>query len=133
MPKKQKRDIGLDMMTGEKPRKSRLEKLTANWNKAAPEERDAFLAHMRQSGGLGAQDGAPQERLIANGRYLLVSTIKRLEAVMIRRRMTPAAVMAELGFAGQGSALTRALAAKSSLRLAVIAALTIWLDGQETA
>ncbi|UJW75663.1 hypothetical protein [Rhizobium sp. SL42] len=71
----------------------------------------------------------PAEPLIANGRYLLPATIERIEAVMRARRLSPRAVMAEMGFPADDHALAKALAMRASLRLSVIAALGQWLDG----
>ena len=74
-----------------------------------------------------------QETLIANGRYLLPSTIARVEAVMRARSLSPTSVMAELGFSPRDTSLTRALAMKAALRLSVIAELTLWLRANEAA
>ena len=69
--------------------------------------------------------------LIANGRYLLPSTIRRIEHIIVQRAIRPEDVAAELGIPGDGKALTRALAKGASLRLLIINALTVWLEEQE--
>jgi hypothetical protein len=127
-----------------------LTKLLKAWSGASPEERRAFLdlvtAEVRargeqaQSGPAMASDSpapdpasADQETLIANGRYLLPSTITRIEAVMRARNLSPTAVMAELGHSPRDASLTRALAMKAALRLSVIAELALWLRANEAA
>lgn len=133
-----------------KSKPNQLKKLLKAWSGAEPEERRAFLdlvaAETRATaaaGGLVAlpaglqepamveEDGPKGETLIANGRYLLPSTIARMEAVMRRRRLTPSAVMGELGFSARDPSLARALAMKAALRLAVVKALEIWLSENE--
>ena len=125
-----------------------LTKLLKAWTGASPEERQAFLdlvtAEVRSKGETAqsvtakdsnspAPDPAPadQEALIANGRYLLPSTIARVEAVMRARNLAPTSVMAELGFSARDTSLTRALAMKAALRLSVIAELALWLHANE--
>ncbi|CAD7048475.1 hypothetical protein REJC140_01385 [Pseudorhizobium endolithicum] len=82
----------------------------------------------RLSVGVGTDSpGSP----IANGRYLLGPTVRRIERVMIRRRLSPGALMAEIGFEGTGGRLAKALHKGASLRLAIIAALEEWLPEQE--
>ncbi|PLK70705.1 hypothetical protein C0V73_14110 [Rhizobium sp. TH135] len=127
------------MSKKEKP--SPLKKLLKAWTSADPEERQAFLdlvsAGARAAGStadkpLGAEP-VPEDAaaLIANGRYLLPSTIERIESVMRARKLSPSGVMAELGFSSRDASLTRALAMKASLRLSVIAALAEWLAAHE--
>ncbi|MDH4439393.1 MAG: hypothetical protein QE284_03310 [Rhizobium sp.] len=125
-----------------------LTKLLKAWTGASPEERQAFLdlvtAEVRAKGDQAhsmnarapespATDPVPidRETLIANGRYLLPSTIARVEMVMRARNLAPTAVMAELGFSPRDTSLTRALAMKASLRLSVIAELALWLHANE--
>jgi molybdenum cofactor biosynthesis enzyme len=127
-----------------------LTKLLKAWTGASPEERQAFLdlvtAEVRAKGEMArsvvakppaslAPDPvtADQETLIANGRYLLPSTIARVEAVMRTRNLVPTSVMAELGFSPRDTSLTRALAMKAALRLSVIAELALWLRANEAA
>jgi hypothetical protein len=127
-----------------------LTKLLKAWSGASPEERRAFLdlvtAEVRAKGEKAAADvarvaespvpdpaPADGETLIANGRYLLPSTITRIEAVMRTRNLNPSTVMAELGFSARDTSLTRALAMKAALRLSVIAELALWLRENETA
>ncbi len=127
-----------------------LTKLLKAWTGASPEERQAFLdlvtAEVRakgepaQSATANAAGSlildpvtADQETLIANGRYLLPSTIARIEAVMRARSLSPTAIMAELGFSPRDTSLTRALAMKAALRLSVIAELALWLRANEAA
>lgn len=127
-----------------------LTKLLKAWTGASPEERQAFLdlvtAEVRAKGEPArsvaaktadspAPDPVPadQQVLIANGRYLLPSTIARIEAVMRARSLSPTSVMAELGFSARDTSLTRALAMKAALRLSVIAELTLWLHANEAA
>jgi hypothetical protein len=128
------------MSKKEKP--SPLQKLLKAWTLAGPEERQAFLdlvsAEVR---GRGAEPSSPAQEpvpedaaaLIANGRYLLTSTVERVEAVMRARNLSPSGVMAELGFSSRDASLTRALAMNASLRLSVIAALADWLAQHESA
>lgn len=127
-----------DMSKKEKP--SPLKKLLKAWMSAGPEERQAFLdlvsAEMRARGADPVSQAAEQipedaAALIANGRYLLPSTIERVEAVMRARKLSPSGVMAELGFSSRDASLTRALAMKAALRLSVIAALANWLARHE--
>lgn len=128
------------MSKKEKP--SPLKKLLKAWMSAGPEDRQAFLdlvsaeARARGTGTetVPAAEPVPEDAaaLIANGRYLLPSTIERVEAVMRARKLTPSGVMAELGFSGRDASLTRALAMKASLRLSVIAALADWLAQHES-
>lgn len=113
---------------GSRPRRSRLEKLRKAWGKATSEERAAFLEHISAIGDVRPPEEMP---LIANGRYLLPSTIARIETLMVRRGIRPAEVMAEMGFADGGPVLLRALAKRTSLRLAIIAALQKWLELQD--
>lgn len=130
-----------------------LKKLLKTWSVAEPEERRAFLdlvaAETRAAGleasipmpteekeaglvGTAAGDaGLEPEVLIANGRYLLPSTIARIETVMRARRMTPSAIMGELGFSARDPSLARALAMKAALRLSVVKALESWLTDNE--
>ncbi len=127
-----------------------LTKLLKAWSGASPEERQAFLdlvtAEVRAKGeparpatAIALESPAPDpvaaehETLIANGRYLLPSTIARVEAVMRARGLSPTAVMAELGFSPRDTSLTRALAMKAALRLSVIAELALWLRANEAA
>lgn len=140
--------LGLWTVTNRKPvmskkeKPSPLKKLLKAWTSAGPEERKAFLdlvqAEARARGtdnSCQGQDPVPDDAaaLIANGRYLLPSTIERVEMVMRARKLSPSAVMAELGYSSRDASLTRALAMKASLRLSVIAALAEWLDRHESA
>ena len=128
------------MSKKEKP--SPLKKLLKAWESASPEERQAFLdlvsaeARSRRDDAEkpASAEPVPQDAaaLIANGRYLLPSTIERVETVMRARKLSPSGVMAELGFSSRDASLTRALAMKASLRLSVIAALADWLAKHET-
>ncbi len=139
-----------------KPKRNHLKKLIKAWAQATSEDREAFLdfvaAETRANGIVHplvpTADAAPPPApppgptpaptqaaplpLIANGRYLLPATIERIERVMRARRLTPRAVMAEMGFAADDHALARALAMKASLRLSVIAALRLWLESNRT-
>ncbi|PYB70029.1 hypothetical protein [Rhizobium wuzhouense] len=127
-----------------------LTKLLKAWTGASPEERQAFLdlvtvgarakgeqehpAPARPAESLPPDPvSADPEILIANGRYLLPSTIARIEAVMRARNLAPTAIMAELGFSPRDTSLTRALAMKAALRLSVIAELALWLRVNEAA
>lgn len=136
-----------------KDKRSPLDKLMKHWRRASDAERHAFLEALRREGAVpeigrppaGGAAGTRQPagmpspssgidmtgEMIANGRYLLPMTVARIEAVMIRRRIGPADVMTEAGFAGDGAALTRALIRQASLRLSVIASLKLWLRQQE--
>ncbi|MDR7028140.1 hypothetical protein [Rhizobium rosettiformans] len=126
------------MSKKEKP--SPLKKLLKAWSAAGPEDRQAFLdlvsAEVRARKpalATPALEPVPEDaaNLIANGRYLLPSTIERVEAVMRARKLSPSGVMAELGFSSRDASLTRALAMKAALRLSVIAALADWLAAHE--
>lgn len=126
------------MSKKEKP--SPLKKLLKAWSAAGPEDRQAFLdlvsAEVRArkpAPATPALEPVPEDAatLIANGRYLLPSTIERVEAVMRARKLSPSGVMAELGFSSRDASLTRALAMKAALRLSVIAALADWLATHE--
>lgn len=121
---------------GLKDERTRLDKLKNSWAKASPVERDAFLNWLGSNGVMEIpashteNDPAPPARqasAIASGRYLLPETIAEICAVMNRRRIRPNDIMAEMGFAGDGMSLTRALTKGASLRLSVIAALETWL------
>ncbi|MBP2551245.1 hypothetical protein J2858_004186 [Neorhizobium galegae] len=122
-----------------KHKRSALEKLQKHWLRASADERRSFLAslHARDSdpeGACGTETFlSGRDELIANGRYLLPLTVARIEKIMIARRIGPSEAMAEMGFAGQGTALARALIRKASIRLRVIAALQDWLRAQEAA
>ncbi|OCP11046.1 MULTISPECIES: hypothetical protein [unclassified Ensifer] len=124
------------ILAGLKTERTRLDKLKNSWSKASMSERQAFLAWLGTHGGseaadLGAGAESPPSRratpAIASGRYLHPETITEIRTIMNRRRMRPNAIMAEMGFAADDMALTRALAKGASLRLSVIAALEIWL------
>lgn len=123
------------MSKKEKP--SPLKKLLKAWSAAGAEDRQAFLdlvsAEVRaRKPALATPALEPDAaNLIANGRYLLPSTIERVEAVMRARKLSPSGVMAELGFSSRDASLTRALAMKAALRLSVIAALADWLAAHE--
>ena len=108
---------------------SRLAKLQKAWAKASHAEQLQLLK------GLPIQryltDMPLDKEVIANGRYLLPTAIKRIEHVVVQRRITPSEIAAELGFPEEGVALTRALARGASLRLSIIEALTVWLGEQE--
>lgn len=117
-----------------KNKRDALSKLLKHWHRASQEEQSRFLALI---GTPRAADGAASTEksavaLIANGRYLLPETVKRIEAIMISRGIGPANVAEELGFSGEGHSLTRALVKRSSLRLFIIAALDRWLQENET-
>ncbi|MFN7024918.1 MAG: hypothetical protein ACK4QP_10435 [Pseudorhizobium sp.] len=122
MPKKPKRSKDGELL--------RLTKLKKAWTKASDEERISFLR------GLPIQryptETSADEYLIANGRYLLPSTITRIERIVIGRRITPSGVATEVGYPEEGMALTRALAKGASLRLSIIKALAVWLAEQES-
>lgn len=120
-----------------KTKRNPLEKLHKHWQRASMTERRLFLEHVRTQAGHEGSDGSlsPQqdaEALIANGRYLLPTTVTRIEHIMISRRIGPDEIMREAGFADQGMALTRALVRQASLRLSVIDALRIWIIKSET-
>ncbi len=106
------------------------EKLLKAWGKASAEERDRFLVKIGARRGIPS-DLAESESLIANGRYLLPHTVRRIEAIMAKRHLLPGHVMKEAGFPSEGRSLTRALAKNASLRLSVISALESWLRQNE--
>lgn len=110
------------------------EKLLKAWGKANPQEREQFLMQIGASRNAShaAQITVETTSLIANGRYLLPQTIRRIEAIMATRKLSPTHVMKEAGFPSEGRSFTRALARNASLRLVVIAALEIWLREQKT-
>ena len=111
-----------------KQKTTALEKLDKAWKKASPLERAAFLEGLERpdlmSAAIGSQ--APASR-IADGRYLLPDTVKRITKVMRQRGLSPDMVMQEIGFGMNGRPLLRALAKGSSLRLSIISALADWL------
>ncbi|MCQ2002378.1 hypothetical protein [Rhizobium sp. NRK18] len=124
---------------GIKERRDRLDDLKAAWTKASRGEQDAFLAWLGgtalpqpQSQVKAAVPSSPsfvgpRASTIAAGRYLLPHAAARVENIMIRRKMKPADIMAEMGFDKRDASLGRALINGSSLRLAVIAALETWI------
>ncbi|MCY1665450.1 hypothetical protein [Rhizobium sp. SL86] len=120
-----------------KPRgRTPLAKLHKHWKRASPEERQAFLdqvgpAQSTRPARRQAHQETKSDTLIANGRYLLPATVRRIEAIMVTRRIGPSDVVEDLGYPDQAVALTRALTQQSSLRLAIIAALTAWIDENE--
>nr|CAD6601295.1 hypothetical protein RTCK_00840 [Rhizobium sp. TCK] len=116
-------------MQDRKQARSALDKLRKTWKRASENEREAFLAEAGPQCLHSSLSG--ERRLIADGRYLLPNTISRIETIMVRRRLSPDALMEELGFSGEGKDLVRALAKGRSLRLRVIAALDEWLTVQE--
>gem|GEM_PF-3335444 len=109
--------------------RSALHKLRKAWKRASESERQTFLAEVGLQFPHSSVSG--ERRLIANGRYLLPNTIKRIETVMVRQRLSPDGLMEELGFLGEGKDLVRALAKGRSLRLRVIASLDKWLTVEE--
>ena len=129
MPKKQKRTKN-DKQREPSAEPPRLAKLTKAWAKASEEEREAFLAQLAEAG--RPMPVHQEQKLIANGRYLLPSTVVRVERIMRKRGIGPEAVSEELGSPGGGKNLTRALARGASLRLSIVQALGIWLEKQET-
>nr|WP_262913705.1 hypothetical protein [Rhizobium halophilum] len=109
----------------------RLTKLRKAWTKATEEERAAFLRDLSLDEVLLLQR---QERtLVANGRYLLQSTIDAIERIMVKRNIRPNQIAVELGFPEEGASLARALAKGASLRLSMVRALAAWLEEQERA
>ncbi|HEV7436720.1 MAG TPA: hypothetical protein VGO22_17915 [Pseudorhizobium sp.] len=130
MPKKQKRS-DIDHSQQETVELPRLTKLRKAWMKATEEERAAFLKDLSLDEALLLQR---QERtLVANGRYLLQSTIDAIERVMVKRNIRPSQIAVELGFPEEGASLARALAKGASLRLSMVRALAAWLEEQERA
>ncbi|MDP9631865.1 UNVERIFIED_ORG: hypothetical protein J2W85_003944 [Ensifer adhaerens] len=129
------------VIAGLKPQRTRLEKLKNSWAKATPGERHGFLTWLAISGVLPVATPVPPTAAvpspipagapIASGRYLLPSTITRIEAIMAKQRLKPDDVMHEMGFLSDGQSLARALAKNASLRLAVIAGLEAWLRTHE--
>lgn len=117
-----------------KQKRTRLEKLQNSWTKATAEERFQFLVWLRQANISGdASNPSLCAPPIASGRYLLPSAIARIRAVMADRGLAPADVMVEIGFEMDDPSLARALDGNASLRLAVVAALEIWLVANSSA
>lgn len=119
-----------------KEKSNRLEKLRKHWSRASPQERDRFLAELRETVSLEQQEHRAAELRytpIANGRYLLPQTVQRVEAILKRRRIGPIEMVAELGFPKEALAMTRGLAHGRSLRLVIITALAEWLEQNEAA
>jgi hypothetical protein len=112
---------------GIKERRDRLDDLKAAWTKASRSEQDDFLKWLGGSGQQNAQQPEQTASAIAAGRYLLPHAAARIEDIMIRSKMRPADIMAEMGFERRDTTLARALIHGSSLRLAVIAALETWI------
>jgi hypothetical protein len=130
--RRQMMNVGCHMP--KKIKRSPLDKLMKHWERASAEERQQFLARALGAGALQGivEEAAPVDApelpvLIANGRYLLPDTVARIERIMIARHITPEAIAQEIGFSGEGHALTRALVRQASLRLAIIAALRAWI------
>jgi exo-beta-1,3-glucanase (GH17 family) len=121
------------MKAGLRTKSTPVEKLLKAWGKANAQERAQFLDKIGASRPVTdptVATGPTAAPLIANGRYLLPQTIRRIESIMASRKISPAQVMTEVGFPSEGRPFTRALARNTSLRLAVIAALDIWLRQQ---
>ncbi|MFD1747160.1 hypothetical protein ACFSE1_16950 [Rhizobium helianthi] len=116
-----------------KNKRDPLSKLLKHWSRASMEEQAHFLAFINKapSSLIPYTPERSSTALIANGRYLLPETVKRVETVMMSRSIGPATVAEELGFPGEGHSLTRALVKRSSLRLFMIAALDRWLQENE--
>ncbi|MEH6692960.1 MAG: hypothetical protein V7774_17370 [Pseudorhizobium pelagicum] len=130
MPKKQKRRKDLERPSKE-AELSRLAKLEKAWVKASDEERLLFLKRVAtQDVDLWSAIDPDRQQLIADGRYLLPSTVTRIERIMAKRSIRPDEVTAEMGFPGEGKTLVRALAKGASLRLAMVKALDAWLKRQ---
>lgn len=131
MPKKQKSQKERERLLA-KTELSRLAKLEKAWAKASSEERVLFLKTLAyQHASLWSAVAPERQPLIADGRYLLPPTVARIERIMTTRGIRPDEVAQELGFAGEGTALTRGLAKGASLRLAMVKALAAWLTQQE--
>lgn len=110
-----------------------LAKLMKHWQRANPTQRAEFLAAIGEPRDAEQQtlSAIPDDLRIADGRYLLVGTIKRIEHIMIRRQLRPAEVAAEAGFPEEGMRLMKALVKRGCLRLAFLAALAEWLRKNE--
>lgn len=131
-------------LAGLRPERNRLQKLQNSWTKADSQTREQFLHWLEDQGHLPAQTSIPittgqenthatphsQDMPIANGRYLLVPTIARLEEIMNRRNIKPADIMQEMGFDPNDRSLLKAIVRKTSLRLKLIQALENWLKQQ---
>lgn len=116
-----------------KQKRTRLEKLQNSWEKATVEERNQFLAWLRQDSPAGASpDLTTVVTPIASGRYLLPSAVTRIRVLMAKRGLTAGDVMAEIGFEPDDHSLTRALDENASLRLAIVAALELWLSAHSS-
>lgn len=116
-----------------KNKRDTLSKLLKHWARATPDEQGRFLTLIDETfvdRGKKPTDSSVVD-LIANGRYLLPETVKRIETIMISRGIGPTEVASELGFPGEGHTLTRALVKRCSLRLSIIAALNRWLSENE--
>lgn len=161
MPKKQKRDkayyrerlkrehptIYADLKAGrhrtvtdaaicaglKKPR-TRLHELKNAWSKAGSAERSDFLAWLAATGVLPAtaSSTATTSTCIATGRYLLPTTIARINYIKAKRDMSAGDIMGEMGFTKLDPSLGLALSKGYGLRLSVIAALEAWLEKNKT-
>lgn len=120
-------------IAGIRPERSRLQKLKNAWKKAQDNERQAFGDWLlAQEPVASAPPAAPAARpLIANGRYLLPSTIFDIENIMKARGMVPSDVMQDMGFGSNDRTLLKAMARKASLRLKVIEALEQWIESNK--
>lgn len=118
----------------EKPRKTRLQKLQKSWRKASAEERRAFMTWI----GEGAEEAGASPALpfpITTGRYLTAEAADRITARLRETGRSLDDLKRELDLEPDDNSLVRALALKTSLRLAVVARLERWLaeNGPPTA
>jgi lambda repressor-like predicted transcriptional regulator len=118
------------MPKNRKPRRTRLEKLQNSWLKASADERRQFLGWMQGLSGDGAEDAGAFPRMpapITTGRYLTPDAAARIRARLKARGMSLADLNREMDLGPDDPSLARALVARTSLRLSVVARLERWL------
>lgn len=115
------------MPKSRKPQRTRLEKLQNSWAKASAQEREAFLAYI----GKPQATGDLPRPSITTGRYLTAEAAATILARLRARCMSLDNLKERLGLEPDDGSLARALALKSSLRLAVVAGLEAWLEEED--
>ncbi len=116
---------------GLKTPRTRLQELKNAWSKASATEQDDFVQWLA---GLGAtMSSAPAApttgvgTLTTSDQKLSAPASKRINDIMLKRRLTPGDIMAEMGFSKLDASVGMALARGTRLRPDVITALESWL------
>lgn len=118
---------------GLKKSRTPLHELKNAWGKASAVERSNFLRwlkaqHASKTTPTLASSSPSPSGLIAVDRRLGAWAKRRIEEIMLRRRMTYSDVMDELGFKRLNASLGRALARGDRLQPDMIDAIEKWLD-----